>query len=277
MPVGLLAVAAGWQSAMVCTDARWIRHVSAEGRVFRPELGWTTADQVAARRRWATAALGAVALLVAARWAFAAGVLDAAATGMASAVACAGIFIWLARDRRLHHGRYTNICLASLSFTILVAEVAGLAFDADVALVAGVLGSVFAAQLYLVAGIRKLRAPAFLSGRVLFDTAAHALFQAGAGNREFLPVVRPRQLTQVLASPRFLAGCRVAAVVTVVVELAVGVGALGLLPAAATLALVIPLNLAFVALSPWRILAFASAATGLVVLAVGHPVLIAVG
>lgn len=259
---------------MVRKDCGWIRRLTPDERVYRPELGWTTADQVEARRRWATVALVGVALLVASRLAFAVGVVGAIPAAVASALACGGIFAWLARDRRLHHGRYTSICIASLAASILVADAADIVIDeADPAVIAGVVGSVFAAQLYLVAGLRKLRAPAFMSGRVLLDTVSHALVQAGAGNREFLAVVSPGRLPHVLASRRFLTGCRLASIVTVVVELAVGIGALGLLPAALTLALVIPLNLAFVALSPRRILAFASAATGLVVLAVGHPLL----
>jgi hypothetical protein len=189
-------------------------------------------------------------------------------------LACAAILVWLAADRRLHHGRYTLICLASLAGAVLAYELSALVLDDRRAgELVGTVASLFAAQLYLVAGIRKLQSPGFLSGRVVVDNLAYAIFQGGAGNPDFPRVIAPDRLPGLLGSRSFLRGCRVAAVVAAVAEVAVGLGAAGLLPAPVTLALAVPLNLAFLAISPKRIVTFIVSAFGLLVLATAHPIL----
>lgn len=58
---------------------------------------------------------------------------------------------------------------------------------------------------------------------------------------------------------------------TAVAELTLGLGALGLIPAPLTLA--VPVHLAFTAISPRRIVAFSTAALGLLLLPTTHPLL----
>ncbi len=56
-------------------------------------------------------------------------------------------------------------------------------------------------------------------------------------------------------------------------ELTLGFGALGLIPASLTVALAVPVHLAFTAISPRRIVPFSAAALGLLLLATTHPLL----
>lgn len=260
---------------MILADCRWITAISPERRVYRPELGWTDAPLVETRRRSAGTGLlasAALALVALARG------LDAADGGLSAGVviaACAGILSWLATDRRLHHGRYTLICLGTLTMTVLLHEVGSLVVDDErsVDKLVGALASVFAAQLYVVAGIRKLQAPGFMSGRVLADNLAYGLFQGAAGHRDFPRVLDPHRLADLLESRTFLMTCRAASVATAGTEVIVGLGAAGLLPRGVTLALAVPMNLAFLLISPKRIVTFIVAAFGLLLLATADPLL----
>ncbi len=86
-----------------------------------------------------------------------------------------------------------------------------------------------------------------------------------ADNRDFPPVVSLRG-SQPCWKARPSQTCRVASVVTVAGDLAVGVGAAGLLPRSLTVALAILMNLTFMLVIPKRIVAFIVAAFGLLVL-----------
>ena len=83
---------------------------------------------------------------------------------------------WLARDRTLHRGRYTTVCIATLAVAVGLYEI-GVATGAATA-AGGLMASIAAGQLYTVAGIRKLRSPAFMSGRVLVDNVAFCAWRA---------------------------------------------------------------------------------------------------
>jgi hypothetical protein len=263
-----LAVASAWQAAMVLSDSRWIKTRVPDRRVYRPERGWTDMALVDARQRWATAGVMAAAGLVIALI----GLPREPLGTLIAVAACATILAWLARDRRLHHGRYTLICLGTLAAAVLVHEVVTLA-DRDARPVVGLVASVFASQLYLVAGIRKLTSPGFMSGQVVMDNLAYALFHGAAGNPDFPRVVGPHRLADLLENKLLVGTCRVASVFTVAAELAVGLGAAGLLPRTLTLALAVPMNLAFLVISPKRIVTFVVAAFGLLVLGTASPLL----
>ncbi len=252
---GCLAAAAGWRAAMVVADVGHIRR-ALNGRAYRPELGWTDDDLLTRRRRWAWTGAAAAAAVVLS-------LVGPSARTVVWPLAGATITVWLARDARLHYGRYTSVCIATLSAAIALA---GVSTEA-----AGLVASVAAGQLYLVAGARKLRSPGFMSGRVVLDTIAYGACQADAGNREFLPSVSPRRLAILLERGTLGRACRAASVATAVIELAVGVGATGLLPAPITFGLAIPMHVAFMLLSPRRLLSFTAAAIGLLALATVNP------
>jgi hypothetical protein len=276
VPVGCLALASGWQAWMVLSDCRWIGAHVPDGRVYRPELGWSDAALVDARRRWARAGLVAAVGLVVAETLLIADVVGVLVPASAVVVACTTILAWLAGDRRRHHGRYTLICLATLAAAVFLYRLAALVFDDgdhDPYRALGLVVSVFASQLYLVAGIRKLTSSGFMSGRVVAHNLAYALFQGAAGNRDFPSVLGLRGLARLVEGKAFLRGCRIASAVTVAAEVAIGLGAAGLLPRALTLALAVPVNLAFLLISPKRIVAFIVSAFGLLVLATADPLL----
>ena len=173
------------------------------------------------------------------------------------------IAIWLVCDGRLHHGRYTSVCIATLAVAVALASISVTA--------AGLLASVAAAQLYLVAAIRKLRAPDFMSGRVLLDTIAYSVCQAAAGNREFLLAITSGRLAELLQRGTLLWACRVAALATVGAEALIAIAATGLAPVWVTFAIALPMHLAFMLLNPVRLLAFTAASLGLLTLATLHP------
>lgn len=279
-----LALASAGLAAMVLGDGRRIRRIEVDQRVYRPELGWSDANQLDARRRWAWASLVTAAGLLLAPLGVASGALGAVPAAAVSILACATVVAWRARDRRLHHGRYTSVCIATLAFAVLLYQGALIVLDdpADTSaaqqrlsapMLSGTFASVFAGQLYLVSGIRKLRSPYFMAGRVLVDNLAYATFQAAAGNRDFFKIVRPQRLPSLLCSTAFLSGCRLAAILTALVELALGLGAIGLLPVTLTFALAIPTHLTFLLVSPRRVMPFTLAALGLLALATAHPLL----
>jgi hypothetical protein len=56
-------------------------------------------------------------------------------------------------------------------------------------------------------------------------------------------------------------------------EVTLGLGAVGLIPASATVFLAVPTHLAFTAISPRRIVPFSTASLGLLLLATSHPLL----
>lgn len=251
-----LAVAAGWRAAVFHADIRHIERTQPGARAYRPGIGWTSPGQLRLRLRWARVGLLAAAGVAAS--------LAVPQTGaMLRPVAATVIAIWLVPIARQRHGNYTSLCIATLAVAVAVTSISTAA--------AGLLASIAAAQLYLVAGIRKLRSRDFMTGRVVLDTVAYAVCQAGAGNREFLAIVGPASLATALERGTLLRLCRAAAVATVAVELAVGVGATGLLPVAVTFALAIPMHAGFLALGPKRLVPFTAASLGLLALAAVHP------
>lgn len=251
-----LAVAAGWRAAVFRADVHHIERTQPGARAYRPGLGWTSPEELRLRLRGVRVGLTAAAGLVIA--------LGVPATAViVRPVAAIAIAIWLVPYARQRHGNYTSLCIATLAVTVAVASVSAAA--------AGLLASVAAAQLYLVAAIRKLRSREFMSGRVVLDTVAYAVCQAAAGSREFLAIVEPARLARALDRGTLLRLSRAGAVATVVVELAVGVGATGLLPTAVTFALAIPMHACFLLLGPKRLLPFTAASLGLLALATVHP------
>lgn len=283
-----LALASAWRARLVLDDRRQIRRADAGQRVYRPGLGWTNANQLDSRRRWARAGSVAAAGLMLALLGLASGVIGSAPAAIAMVLACTAIIVWMFRDRGLHHARYTSVCIATLAFAVVLDQAAvlvrGNAPDALTAArprapattLAGIFASVFASQLYLVAGIRKLRSAHFMTGRVLIDNLAYGTFQAAGGNRDFIMILRPQRLADLLHRRAFLSGCRFAAILTVLIEFTIGLGAIGLLPVIMTFGLAIPTHLAFLLLSPRRVMPFTVAALGLLALATAHPLLRAI-
>lgn len=254
---GCLAVAGGWRAWLIRGDVRHIRATQPGARAYRAELGWTDGDLLALRLRWSRVGLlaaGALVISIVVPWS--APVLWPAAG--------AAIAIWVARDARLDYGRYMGLCIVLLAVGVALAS---LWLDA-----AGLLASVAAAQMYLVSGIRKLRAPDFMSGHVVLDNLAYAACQAAAGNRDFVRTVTPARLAALLERGTLSRLCRAAAIATAAAELAIGVGATGLLPVPVTFALAIPMHLGFMLLLPRRLPSFTTASLGLLALATVHPI-----
>jgi hypothetical protein len=263
-----LALACGWSAALVLVDTRTLRGVGADARRYRPGWGSTTAEQLESRRRWARlGVLGAVGLLASLPF------LGHMGAEGAALMSCGAILVWLLVDRRLHPARYTSVCMALLALALALALSRGLFVQVPTARFAGMFASFFASQLYLVAGIRKARSAQFMSGRVIVDGLAFSAYQAAAGNREFFRLVRLPRLAELLSNETVLAAGRLAAVLTALVELALGLGALGLLPVPLTLTLAIATHLGFLLISPRRIVPFTAAALGLLTLATMHPLL----
>lgn len=258
---GCLAVAGGWRAAIVESDVRHLRRTRTDGRAYRPELGWTDGILLARRRSWARVGLVAAGALAVTAVGSAAGWGPAAPLVWPAAGIAMGV--WLVRDSRLHHGRYTSVCVTTLAVGVALAGVATAA--------AGLLASVAAAQLYLVAGIRKVRSRDFMSGRVVLDNVAYGACQAAAGNGEFLRTVTPARLADLLERGTLLRGCRALSMATAAAELAVGVGATGLLPVPVTFALAVPMHIGFTLLCPRRLVPFTVASLGLLALATGQP------
>ncbi|MFG2140148.1 hypothetical protein [Streptomyces sp. NPDC048650] len=264
-----LALALVWRAGLVLSDARSVRRDYARAGAYRPGRGWTGPDALAAEcRRAASGLLLGVALPCAAF------LPPGRCWGAAATLLCCSAALWPTLGYgRLRQARYTTVCLLVLAAAVALGAALVLLRVPRSAQVTGGFASFFAAQLYLVAGARKLRSRHFMSGRVLVDNAAYNACQAATGSRDFLPVPGPRRLTALLAGPAFPAACRAAAVLTAAGELALGLGALGVVPAASTLALAVPSHLAFTAVSPRRIVPFSALAFGLLVLATSHPLL----
>jgi hypothetical protein len=253
-----LAVAGGWRAGLVHADIRRMDRAGAGGRAYRPELGWTTPALLTLRRRWASAGLLAAGGLLAA-------LAVPGARSILSALCAVAIAIWVARDARLHHGRYTSVCIATLATSVALASVSVEG--------AGLLACLAAGQLYLVAAVRKLRSRAFMSGRVLLDNVVYGACQAAAGNREFPRLCNTERLADALERGTLLRACRAGAVATAAGELAVGAAAIGLAPVWLTFAIAIPMHTAFTLLSPTRLMPFTFASLGLLALATAHPLL----
>ncbi|AJT69972.3 hypothetical protein T261_8379 [Streptomyces lydicus] len=263
-----LALALAWRAGLVLFDARTVRRDYARTGAYRAGRGWTGPDALAAECRRAVpglllgVALPCAVFLPTGRW------------GAAAVLLCCVAALWLTLGyRRLRQARYTTVCLFVLAAVVALGAALALLRMPWSSQVTGGFASFFATQLYLVAGMRKLRSRHFMSGRVLVDNAAYNACQAATGSRDFLPVPGLRGLTGLLAGPVFPAACRAAAVLTAAGELALGLGALGVVPAASTLALAVPSHLAFTAVSPRRIVPFSALAFGLLVLATSHPLL----
>jgi hypothetical protein len=253
-----LAVAGGWRAGLVQADIRRLDRAGAGGRAYRPELGWTVAALLTLRRRWAWAGLLAAGGLVAS-------LAIPSARAILWALCAVMIAIWVARDARLHHARYTSVCIATLAASVALASIS---VDG-----AGLLAAVAAGQLYLVAAIRKMRSDAFMSGRVLLDNVAYGACQAAAGNREFLRFVTTQRLADGLERGALLRACRFGAVATAACELTVGAAAIGLTPVWLMFAIAIPMHMGFTLLSPARLIPFTFASLGLLSLATAHPLL----
>lgn len=270
MPAGrlaaelLLGIAAGWRAYLALSDARWIHSRFADYRVWRPQLGWTDPEQQHTRRRWAwfglASALAVAGSAVAPGWSLA---------PILAASGSIGIMVWLARDRRLHHGRYTALCITTLACAVVVGRLPAPAVSG----LAGTFASLFAAQLYLVAGIRKLRSPHFMSGGVLVDNFVYGSAAAAAGSPDFLRVPSVCRLPNLLIDARFTSVCKTAAWLTALVELAIAGGAIGLLAPPVTISLGTTTHLLFMGLGYRRLLPFSAAAVGLLVLATTGPIL----
>lgn len=262
-----LAVSLAWHTGLTLFDNRSIRRGYSGGRVYRLGQGWVCSSQLAIEQRLAMAGLVVAVVLVPARLA------DGPWAITATLLCCCGALAFVLANRQLRGGRYTSVCLALLSAALLLEQGFTLVWGAANTIITGAFASFFAAQLYLVAGIRKVRSRHFMNGRVILDNIAYNAYQAAAGNQDFLPVPRLPALAVLLRSEAFLLACRAAAVLTAVAELAMGLGALGLIPAPLILAVAIPIHLAFTAISPWRIVPFSVAALGLLLLATTHPLL----
>ncbi|MCC3776055.1 hypothetical protein [Streptomyces sp. UNOB3_S3] len=268
----LLALGMVWHAGIVIADARTVARRYPGGRVYRVGHGWTSSAAFAAYRRLAYAMLAAGAALAAA----CVGARLAPGRGTATALGgcAAAVLVLIFANRRYGGVRYAGTCLALLAGCLTVAgaalAVGGQAWTAA----AGALASFFAAQLYLVAGLRKVRSRHFMNGGVLIDNLAYNAAQAAAGNHDFLPWPRQAALSELLTRPAPRAVCRAVSVATALGELLLGLAVLGLLPAPATLALAVLLHAGFLLISPLRIVPFAVAATGLVLLATSHPMLL---
>lgn len=272
-----LALALAWHTGLTVLDGRAIRRHHAQGRVYRLGQGWVSSGRLSIERRLAVVGLAAAAGLVPAR------LIPGSWATAATLLCCSLGLAFVLGERRLRRGRYTSICLATLATALMLEQgltLLGTTFLSPSFLggtagtaIAGMFASFFAAQLYLVAGIRKLRSSHFMDGRVIVDNIAYNTVQAAAGNRDFLPVPGLPTLATLVRSPVFLLACRAAAVLAAVAELTLGIGALGLIPVPLTLALAVPVHLAFTAISPRRIVPFSTASLGLLLLATTHPLL----
>lgn len=267
----LLAVAVVWHAGIVMADARAVARHYPGGRVYRLGHGWTPPSFFTGYRRLAHAMLatGGVLAVACAGARLAPGRGTAAAFGGCAAAVLALVFV----NRRYGSVRYAGVCLALLAGCLTMAgaarSVGGPAWTAA----GGALASFFAAQLYLVAGLRKVRSRHFMNGGVLIDNLAYNAAQAAAGSHDFLPWPRQATMSALLPRPALRAVCRTVAVVTALGEILLGLAVLGLLPAPATLTLAVLLHAGFLLISPLRIVPFAAAATGLVLLATSHPML----
>jgi hypothetical protein len=266
-----LALASLWRAVSVIADVQRIRRVDTHQRMYRPGRGWTTPHELEPRRRAAQVGLGAAVGLVLST-------ITSTSTVTAAAVilCCGGIIAWLSYERTLHRARYTSVCISILASALLLYQAARLFTHSSAAYLAGMFASFFASQLYLVAGLRKLQSAQFLSGRVIVDNLAYGLYQAAAGNREFIRFASLHQLADLLSSKKFLSACRLAALLTAAVELTIGLGVLGLLPDLLVFGLAIPSHLAFIIVSPYRVAPFTIAALGLITMAMSHPLLAAI-
>ncbi|MEW1659189.1 hypothetical protein [Streptomyces sp. NPDC093707] len=260
-----LALALAWRAGLALLDDRLIRRSYPRAGTYRLGRGWAGPDDWATQRHRALTGLATAALLLPAAllppspW-------TAGAALLCCAAAAAGIL------REGSH-RYTGVCLLVLLAVLALHQTTVLARGIPSTALVGSLASFFAAQMYLVAGIRKLRSPHFISGHVLMDNIAYNAWQAAAGSRDFLPVPRLPHLATLLGTPAFRSACKAAALATAAVEVLLGLGAVGLLPATVTLLLAIPTHLAFTAISPRRIVPFSAASLGLLLLALPHPLL----
>lgn len=260
--VAFLALSSSWQAALTLTDFRRICRMDTQLHVYRVGSGWTDPHALTGRWRAAWVALGTAAGLIPV-----AVVGDSAVAEVVAMLSCGGLIIWAGYNRKL------CACIGALAFALLLYFASRLYTNLPAGQLAGMVASFFATQLYLVAGIRKLRSRHFMSGRVIVDNLAYGIYQAAAGNREFIRFTSLSRLADLVCNKTFLYACRLAALATAAVELAIGLGALGLLPAAVVFAMAIPSHVAFIMISPYRILPFTVVAVGLVVLATTHPLL----
>ncbi|HWN35211.1 MAG TPA: hypothetical protein VNP03_20835 [Pseudonocardia sp.] len=257
-----LALASTWQAAVLRSDDLR-RQERPGGRTYRSGHGWSDQQTLMRRHRGHPAPmLASAGLLVAAG-------LPGRTGAAISVTCCAVIALWTARYTPT---RFTSLCLTLLAAALLLDRSAVL-ISVIPSHAGALVASFCAAQLYLVAGIRKLRSPQFLSGRVVLDSLAYATLQASAGSRDFLPLIRPEQLSTLVVDRRVQLACRAAAVGAAAAELALGLGAVGLLPTVLTLTLAILSHVAFLLVSPVRIMPFTSAAVGLLFLATTHPIM----
>lgn len=260
--VTCLALSSSWQAALTLADFRTIRRMDTGLRVYRVGSGWTDPDQLTGRWRAAWVALGLAAGLIPV-----AVFQDSTVAAIVAMLSCGGLIMWAVYNRKL------CACIGALAAALLLYFGARSYTTLPAVELAGMVASFFATQLYLVAGIRKLQSRHFMSGRVIVDNLAYGIYQAAAGNHEFIRFTSLSRLAELLSNKTFLRACKLAAILTTAVELVIGLGTLGLLPAAFIFAVAIPSHVAFILISPRRIVPFTVVALGLVALATNHPIL----
>ncbi|MFD5428957.1 hypothetical protein [Streptomyces sp. NPDC127084] len=171
-------------------------------------------------------------------------------------------------EQYAHRKRSTLLCTAVLAAVVTVGETI-VALGGHPGTTVRVLAAIAVAQMYLVSAIRKSRSLPFRSGQVLLDEIILSCFQAAAGNPDFIRLISPRRLSRAITTGLAQKCCAWLAKLTIVAEIALGVGALGLLPATAVFALAAVTHTSFAALCPRRITAFSISALALVALAIG--------
>ncbi|MFE2853701.1 hypothetical protein ACFXJO_21550 [Streptomyces lavendulae] len=262
-----LPAAAFWQFALVVVPD-CVRMRRSALRIFVPEHGVLTMRRAARReangRAGVVLALVAGALVVHRVTAARPGTWSAALLALCAALLAAA----LTAEQVLHRHRSTLLCAAVLAAVVTVGE-AGVTLGHPVEGAVRMLAMVATAQMYLVSGLRKTWSASFRSGQVLLDELVLSRFQAAAGNPDFVRLVPAKALSRAILSGVAQRICGALAVLAVLTELALGVGVLGVLPAAAVIGLAVATHTCFAALSPRRILPFSLSAVALVALAVG--------
>ncbi|GFH35937.1 hypothetical protein [Streptomyces pacificus] len=261
-----LPVAGAWWFTVVLLDCRNAQR--AGHRIFVPDKGVLTGRAASRRSRNARAGAG---------FAAACGVLAlyrllAAAPGTWSAALlalCAGCLgAALMAEQYLHRKRSTLLCTAVLAVVVTAGETI-VALGGQPGTAVRVLAAIGVAQMYLVSAIRKAWSVPFRSGQVLLDEVVLSCFQAAAGNTDFIRLISPRRLSRALSTGLAQRSCAWLAKLTIAIEMLLGLGVLGLLPATAVFALAVLTHASFAVLSPRRITPFSVSAVALVALAIG--------
>lgn len=170
------------------------------------------------------------------------------------AIACAVLFVI---ECYSHRFRYTYICSAQSCLVIALSQwsVPAATFAATVC----------TGQMWLTSGIQKLRSESFRTGLPIRDMVLFGYAESRGGNKEFL---LNRVFQPLLLSPRRLFW-RTLAMLTIIMEFALGLMIpLRFLPLG-TIVLVIFMHVAFTVLAPIRILPFTLSSISLTLIAIG--------